>query len=166
LDEATSIYDHVMVETGVLVNATSGSGRDRLATTRAAIGHADGIVVLAGADPNASVKLLEWQATSMAARIVAPTWAAFGRASKSRFEQGELARQLEIAGPASFGATVFLPEDRVVARARWNGGMVWKGPWLRAVHKLADDLDRCATQARTFDLRSQPIHPRAEMAAR
>jgi hypothetical protein len=167
LDEAATIYDHVMVETGVLVNAASGVGRDRLAATRAALGHADGIVVLAAADPNGAVKLLEWQATSLAARIVAPTWAAFGRASRSGFEQAELAHQLELAGPASFGAIVFLPEDKIVSRARWNGGLVWKGRWLRAVQRLAQDLDlQSGTQARSFDLRAQLIGNRVELSAR
>ena len=37
------------------------------------------------------------------------------RASRSRFEQGELDIQLELAGPACFGATVFLPVERAGA---------------------------------------------------
>ena len=40
----------------------------------------------------------------------------------------------------SFAGVHFLPEDRHIAKARWNAQLVERGPWLRAVKALARDL--------------------------
>jgi hypothetical protein len=136
LDEALPSYDHVLVETSWLVG--SPSARERFAATRAVLARADRVVALAAADPEGAAKLVEWRAAALAAGVSAPCWAAFGRASKSRFEREHLESLVRAnTGEHPFAGFVFLPEDPTVARARWNAEMVWKGPWLRALRQLA-----------------------------
>lgn len=135
LSEAEDRYDHILVEGGCLPGPPSQ--RERSAPAVPLLQKADHIVVLASSDPEGAARLVEWRAFTTAASVDAPCWAAFGRASASRFERAHLANIVEDNTAASpFSGLSFLPEDAIVQRARWNGEMVWKGPWLKAVHAL------------------------------
>jgi hypothetical protein len=137
VEEALATYDHVLVEASWLVG--SPSGRERFGAARAVLVLADRVVVFASADPEGAARLVEWRASSLAAGVQAPCWAAFGRACSSRYERSHLASLLVgNTGDHPFAGVTFLPEDPVVARARWNAEIVWKGPWARAVRALAD----------------------------
>ena len=116
----------------------SPSGRERFGAARAALVLADRVVVFASADPEGAARLVEWKATSLAAGVQAPCWAAFGRAGRSRYERTHLASLLASnTGNHPYAGVTFLPEDPTVARARWNAEIVWKGQWARAVKALA-----------------------------
>ncbi len=136
VEEALVSYDHVLVEASWLVG--SPSGRERFGAARAALVLADRVVVFASADPEGAARLVEWKATSLAAGVQAPCWAAFGRAGRSRYERTHLASLLASnTGNHPYAGVTFLPEDPTVARARWNAEIVWKGQWARAVKALA-----------------------------
>ncbi len=137
LDEATAIYDQVLIETSWLVGAPSG--RERFSAARAVLMLADRAVVLASPDPEGAARLVEWKAAAFAAGGKALCWAAFGRARPSRYERSHLASLVQAnTGRHPFVGVWFLPEDATVARARWNAELVWKGAWLKAVNGLAD----------------------------
>ena len=145
-EEALGSYDHVLVEASWLVG--SPSGRERFGAARAVLVLADRVVVFASADPEGAARLVEWRASSLAAGVQAPCWAAFGRARSSHYEKSHLASLLAgNTGGHPFAGVSFLPEDPVVARARWNAEIVWKGPWARAVRALADATTSSAPQA-------------------
>jgi hypothetical protein len=147
IEEALACYDQVLVETSWLVG--SPSGRERFGAARAVLMLADSVVVFASADPEGAGRLVEWKASSLAAGIQAPCWAAFGRARASRYERSHLASVLAgNTGDHPFAGVTFLPEDQVVARARWNAEIVWKGPWLRAVRTLASVTTSTAGKAK------------------
>jgi hypothetical protein len=136
VEEALVFYDQVLVEASWLVG--SPSGRERFGAARAVLLLADRVVVFASADPEGGARLVEWRASSVAAGVQAPCWAVFGRARSSRYERSHLASLLAgNTGDHPFTGVTFLPEDPVVARARWNAEVVWKGPWSRAVRALA-----------------------------
>ncbi len=150
LDEATASYDHVFVETSWLVG--SPTGRERFSAVRAVLGAADRVVVLASPDPEGAAKLVEWRAAARAAGTKAPCWAAFGRARTSRYERSHLRSLVNSnTGQHPFIDVAFLPEDEVVARARWNAEIVWSGPWLRAVTALTMEV----TAPRVVDVPAQ-----------
>ncbi|HTT91279.1 MAG TPA: hypothetical protein VMF65_17115 [Acidimicrobiales bacterium] len=169
LEEAATAYDHVLVETSWLVGLPSG--RERFGASRAVLAAADRAVVLASADPEGAARLVEWRAAALAAGFRGPGWAAFGRTRPSRYERSHLANVLQVnTGRHPFEAVWFLPEDATLARARWNAEIVWKGPWLRNVNRLADavaakDNGGRSTQAapRRLFTRAFPADSAAEM---
>lgn len=156
VEEAVTAYDHVLVEASWLVGAPSG--RERFSAARAVVAMADRAVVVASADPEGAARLVEWRAAALAAGGREPCWAAFGRARSSRYERSHLSGILDAnSGRHKFRGVWFLPEDPIVARARWNAEMVWKGPWLKAVRSLAGS----ATARGVVPLSSRPGSSRA-----
>jgi hypothetical protein len=136
MSEALSSYDHVVVETGWLVGATSG--RERFNTVRDVLSSADDVFVLASSDPEGAARLVEWRAAADIVGPQVPVVAAFGRAPDSRYEREHLAGVVRNnTGQKPFTDIVFLPEDPIVARARWNAELVWRGPWLQVVREVA-----------------------------
>ncbi|MGH9104609.1 MAG: hypothetical protein ACRDZX_01990 [Acidimicrobiales bacterium] len=136
LSEAVNCYDHVLLETGWLLGVPAGG--ERFSATRLALQRAATVVVMAAADPEGAARLVQWRAAALAAGVSVPCWAAFGRARRSRYEQGHLQSLVEAnTGRHPFSGIRFLPEDPTVARARWNAEIAWKGPWLVAVKELA-----------------------------
>ena len=152
LDEAVICYDDILIEMGPL--AGPPGGRDRFGAAWVVVARADQMVVFAAADPCGAVKLIEWQAGAADAGWAARSCAVFGRAPAGRFERGQLADNLEASTVVpGFASIHFLPEDRAVARARWNAEMVVGGRWLDAVTALATVLAGVAPR----EARSGPL---------
>jgi hypothetical protein len=135
LAEVLGEYDEVFIEIGWLV--APSSGRERFGAVREVLVGADRIVVVASADPEGAARLVEWRAAADTAGVRAPCAGVFGRARNSRYEKDYLAcLVLANTGRRPFSGLAFLPEDQMVARARWNAEMVWRCPWLKAVRQL------------------------------
>lgn len=148
LSEAVARYDYVLVETPWLVGPVTE--RERYGPARVVLRRSASIVVLAAADPEAAGRLVHWRAAAQAAGIGAPAWAVFGRARPRGYERDHLCSIVESnTGRKGFAGFAFLPEDRRVARARWNAELVWQGPFLEAVGDLV---------ARSV-IRSARVHP-------
>jgi MinD-like ATPase involved in chromosome partitioning or flagellar assembly len=139
LDEAMSIYDHVLVDTGPWL--TSQTGRDRLGAARATLGLAARVVAFGRSTPDGAAQLVEWRANAHENGVGAPLWAVLGRC-RDKYERAHLGHILDTATlpVRSFAGVFFLPEDGHVAKARWNAQLVERGPWWRAVGALARDL--------------------------
>lgn|GEM_PF-1956950 len=136
ISEAASSYDCVVVETCWLVG--SPSARERFSAARAVLQRASSVVVLASPDPEGAARLVQWKALALSYGVDAPAWAVFGRARASAYERSHLGSIVEAnTGRHPFAGISFLPEDPAVARARWNGELVWKGPFQKAVAQLA-----------------------------
>lgn len=136
LAEASAGYDYVLVETSWLLGASSA--RERFGAARAVLRKAACIVALASADPEGAGRLVQWKATALGLGVGAPTFAAFGRASTSRYETEQLRSLIEAnTGRQPFEGVAFLPVDERVGRARWNADVVRKGPFRDAVGALA-----------------------------
>ena len=139
LEEALAIYDHVLVDTGPWL--TSQTGRDRLGAARATLELAARVVAFGRSTPDGVAQLVEWRANAHENGLGAPLWAVFGR-SRDKYERAHLGHILDASTMPvrSFAGVHFLPEDRHIAKARWNAQLVERGPWLRAVKALARDL--------------------------
>jgi hypothetical protein len=138
MEQVVPCYTHVVVETAFLGLA---GDRDRGGASRTALGLADRVVVVAAADPEGAARLVEWRAAAWASSLAAPVWAVFGRCGNDRFERAHLTALVEDGtGTFPFAGIAFFPEDPIVRRARWNGELVWKGPWLKAVKGLVDEV--------------------------
>ncbi|MGC8626234.1 MAG: hypothetical protein ACP5VR_01550 [Acidimicrobiales bacterium] len=140
VEEALLSYDHVLVEAGWVF---ASPVRDGSAPPGPLLARADRVVVMGAADPEGAAKLVEWKAAALLHGVSAPCWAVFGRAPKGRYERGHLASLVESnTGKLPFAGICFLPEDPIVARARWNAEMVWKGPWQKAVSSLVSAVHK------------------------
>jgi hypothetical protein len=165
MSEAVSSYDHVVVETGWLVGATSG--RERFNTVRDVLSSADDVFVVASSDPEGAARLVEWRAAADTVGPHVPVVAAFGRAPDSRYEREHLARIIrDNTGQKPFADVIYLPEDPVVARARWNAELVWRGPWLQAVREaVAHALHRPRQLSEPGDSGARRPLPRSRAGA-
>jgi Mrp family chromosome partitioning ATPase len=160
IDQAASQYEYVLVETGWL--PCPSPPRGRASACRSALQAAGAIVVVASADPEGAARLLHWRAALVAEEVGAPCWAVFGRARKDRYQRSHLVDLVAAnAGRHPFAGYSFLPEDPDVARARWNGDLVKRGPWLAAVRQLAGLAAESGTRGRE----PAPVDARALAAA-
>lgn len=139
LQEALATYDHVLVDTGPWL--TSQTGRDRLGAARTVLELASRVVVFGRSTPDGATQMVEWRANAHENGVGAHLWAVFGRC-RDKYERSHLGHVLDSSTLAvrSFADVHFLPEDRHVAKARWNAQLVERGAWLRAVKSLACDL--------------------------
>ena len=175
LDEAAVYYEDIIIDLGLLA-ASPKAGGDRFAAGGAVLAGADQIVVFAGADPCGAAKLIEWRAAAHDLELTARGCAVFGRAParrfERRFERAQLADSVEMStGDGGYASIRFLPEDRAVARARWNGEMVVGGRWFDAVAALAAELGNLARRQQPRSLppvfgRGLTAHQRQQDAIR
>lgn len=136
LRECIATYDQVLIEAPRL--PAHSVNRNNFSIANMALLCADRVVVFASSDPDGAASLVEWRAAAVAAGVIAPCWAVFGRSTRSTFERRHLTELVRCnTGQHPFAGVAFLPEDAIVRRARWNGEMVWKGPWLKQVRSLA-----------------------------
>ncbi|HTV12640.1 MAG TPA: hypothetical protein VME20_12355 [Acidimicrobiales bacterium] len=136
LEEALGSYAKVLVETGWLIG--SPSARERFSSTRSVLQLASAVCVVASCDPEGAARLVQWKASALLAGISAPCWAVFGRARLSRHQKDHLRALVQSnTGGHPFAGIGFIPEDDAVQTARWNGELVTKGSWHRAMRELA-----------------------------
>lgn len=134
--ELATRYRHVVINvshtTEDIGAATGGEGS---AITRTLLSAAEVVVGVGAPTPVGVARLLDWVAD---VRALAPTVTlhlVVNQAPPSRFHRGELEEELlRTFAPASLS---FLPFDRHVLDAAWDGRPVTSGGWVRAVEELA-----------------------------
>lgn len=134
IDEASTHRTTVVVNVGAgLERPQVGEGRFGLA--RGVVGRADVIVGVAVANPVSLARLVRWvgEASTLAPEV--PMVVAINRIGRSPYQRGEIEAELQRAVPGL--PVVFLPEDKRVSEAAWSGTTVGRGPFLRAVRRLA-----------------------------
>ena len=155
LAEASTLYDYVLVETSWLLGASSA--RERFGAARAVLRGAACIVVMATADPEGAGRLVQWKAAALGLSVGAPTFAAFGRTGASKYEREHLRSVVEAnTGRHPYAGFAFLPLDPRVARARWNGELVRKGPFVDSVGALAARTAAVAASSGSPERRDRP----------
>lgn len=130
VDELARTADHVIVDVGHRLEDLAGFGTvGRYARARALLERADGIVAVAGGSPVAMARLLDWVAD---VRVLtrAPIDVVVNRLVGGRFQRAELQQELERSfSPRS---VTFVPEDRRIADAAWDGVLAQRGPAVKA----------------------------------
>jgi Mrp family chromosome partitioning ATPase len=157
LEEALTVYDHVLVDTGPWLTRAAQVGRDRLNAARPSLALAQRALVFARATPDGAAQLVEWRSAAHDSGLAIPAFAVFGR-SKSNYERSHLAHlvQLHASWPHGFAGTLFLAEDRRLTKARWNAQLVTSGKWWRSIRALVETMTASPTAgagARTLDVR-------------
>ena len=109
---------------------------DDSCTATALLDASSAIVAVVGASPVGVVRALEWSATVCRRAPETPVHLAVNRAPRARYRRAEIHRELvESMSPSSI---TWLPADRNVDAAAWNGDVVSRGPFHAAIRRLAE----------------------------
>jgi MinD-like ATPase involved in chromosome partitioning or flagellar assembly len=133
LEDLTKASDAVVADISSGIERLPGDGRFRLA--RRLLGDAHTILGVGVATPNGVSRLLDWAAEVRAISGSVRLVLVLNRVPAGGFVRSEVAREIErVFAPSQIG---FLPEDRRVRRAAWEGGLVSRGSFSRGVVNLA-----------------------------
>jgi MinD-like ATPase involved in chromosome partitioning or flagellar assembly len=113
-------------------------GPDRFGITRRLLADADAVVGVAPATPAGVTQLSAWMAEVRLVAPRVPVHVALIRAPADRFRRAELTERL--TSDLEAASVALLPDDARVERALWDGGLVRRGPFRRAVGDLAAAL--------------------------
>ncbi len=120
---------------GMLEEVGTSTARGRFATARALVAESDVLVAVCDPSPHGVARLLGWAVEALALAPDAPVVVVVNRASDARFRRGELYE--EIASSLPVVDVAFVPADRRVADAAWNGTPVGRGGFTRSVSEVA-----------------------------
>jgi MinD-like ATPase involved in chromosome partitioning or flagellar assembly len=110
-------------------------GPPRFAVTRAAIGLSDAVVLVGTASPVGARRVVDWLADARDLVAGTPVHLVVNHYPGGTFAVGEL--EAELRRTLTPRSVTVAPHDKRVLRAAWNGEPVAKGPFLRAMTKLA-----------------------------
>jgi MinD-like ATPase involved in chromosome partitioning or flagellar assembly len=124
---------------GALEDLPVPMARPRHAVTRALLAEADEIVAVGAAGPVGVARLLAWIGDVRALAPRAVVHAVLNRAPKDEFRRGELVD--EVGDRFGVASVSVVPHDRRVMAAAWDGAVVARSPFTRAVARLVATLD-------------------------
>jgi MinD-like ATPase involved in chromosome partitioning or flagellar assembly len=130
--------DEIVINVGHCLEDVGGE-RGRYSISRALLTEADVVIAVGPATPVGASRLLEWLAAARTLTGSAPVVVAVNRAPKGRYRRAELVT--EITRTFEPVALRFIPEDRRVRHAAWDGRTVPRGAFTRAVQGLVRELD-------------------------
>lgn len=120
---------------GMLDEVSTNTSRGRFATARAIVAESDLLVAVCDPSPHGVARLLCWSVEALALAPNAAVLVVVNRAPDARFRRGELYE--EITANLPLVDVAFVPADRRVAEAAWNGTAVGRGAFTRAVAAVA-----------------------------
>jgi hypothetical protein len=126
----------VIVDSASYLDDLATAPRGRNAVARALMTEADLVVGVCAANPVGVARFLSWSVDARHLAPATPLLVIVNRATGSRFERGELYEELTRSLAAV--DVMFTPEDRRVHEAMWEGRMVTKGAFTRALDRVAD----------------------------
>jgi cellulose biosynthesis protein BcsQ len=113
---------------------------DRSPASRTVMANADEIVAVCEPSPRGLLRLFDWMVELHELRPDARCTLVVNRTPRSGFVKAELEDQIRRSGGPAIGQIVWVPDDRRVSRAAWDGTLVARGPFTRAVDELAASL--------------------------
>ncbi len=126
----------VIVNVSAGIERLPGDGRFRLA--RRLISDADVVVGVGLPTPTGVTRLLEWVAEVRAINAHARFVLIVNRVPTGAFVKSEVAQEItRVFEPERIE---FVPEDRRVRRAAWDGDLVRRGPFVRAVESVVSTV--------------------------
>lgn len=139
IDALATERSHVVVDISARIEDLSYfGGPPRYALARSLVGRADRLVAVGLPTPIGLARLLGWIA---AARDIAPDMpihVVINKAPKASYVQGEL--QTELVRSYLPASMTFIPEDRRVGDAAWEGESVATGAFQKGIQELAVSL--------------------------
>ncbi|MGA7270383.1 MAG: hypothetical protein WB239_04855 [Acidimicrobiia bacterium] len=139
IDEIASVFAQVVVNIGSgLEGVQFGPGRFELG--RRLLASADLIVAVGLPTPVGVTRLARWIEEAAVLNGSAPLHILVNRMSRSGFRRAEVVSELTRLFP---GVRIdFVPDDQRVAEAAWAGTRVERGPFRKALRRVARDLAR------------------------
>jgi MinD-like ATPase involved in chromosome partitioning or flagellar assembly len=116
----------------------SFGGPARFGVGRAVLAIADEIVLVGAASPIGARRIVDWVADAGAMVGSTPLHVVVNQYSGGRFAPAEI--EAELRRTLTLRSFSVVPYDRRVVRAGWEGEPVPRGPFLKAVHRLASRL--------------------------
>jgi MinD-like ATPase involved in chromosome partitioning or flagellar assembly len=142
--EVQAVVDEFAGMAGTVVaNVASGLerpdlGEGRFGLARSLVGRADVVVGVGLAHPVGVTRLIQWMLEAATLAPDARWLTVVNRVPRSVYQRGEVSGELARALP---GIPVNLvPEDPRVREAAWSGETVGRGPFRRAVRRLAREV--------------------------
>lgn len=120
---------------GQLDPAGAGEGWGRYGLSRAMVARADHLVAVTLPSPVAVTRLVEWAAEARILAPETPLTVVLNRAPRSGFQRAEVEEELSRMLPEA--QLVVAPVDGSVEEAAWEGRMVGRGRFRRALEGLA-----------------------------
>jgi MinD superfamily P-loop ATPase len=132
-------FRRVVVDVAATLEDVGGPRRGRHAVTRAVVSSADRCVAVGAATPVGIARLVAWVADL---RLLAPDVAldvVVNRAPRDAFRRREIEQEIAATFPA--GTLTFVPFDRRVETAAWDGELVSRGAFTKAVAPVVLSLE-------------------------
>ena len=140
VDELAAERQHVVVDISARIEDLSFfGGPPRYGLARSVIARADRLCAVGLATPIGLARLLEWIAGARDITPEVPIHVVINRAPKAAYLQGEL--QTELVRSYLPASLTFVPEDRRVLEAAWEGDSVPGGPFQKGIEQLVEALD-------------------------
>jgi hypothetical protein len=132
-------WERIVVTTSPLVEDLQRWG-DRFGVSRAVLRTAEVVVGSVEPSPRGTLRYLDWIADVAALRQTVVT--VVNKAPKTERVAAEVSRELADAAGDLAGGTYRVPFDRRVAVAEWDGTLVERGAFAKAVAGLCAEVDR------------------------
>jgi ATPases involved in chromosome partitioning len=134
-------YEPVIVDVAAPTRRDASTGdRSQHGFAHAVIGDAEVLIGIASPTPVGVARFVGWLADVLPLAPDAELHVVVNRAPASAYRRGEI--RTEILGSVRPESLTFVPTDRRVDDAAWSGGVVKRGPFVRAVRELAARLGR------------------------
>ena len=137
----------VVIDTSAALDDVGGPVRGRYAVTRAVVADADVVVAVGLANPLGVVRLLGWLAEAQRLRPApaGPVHVLLNRSDGAPFRRAGLSNELLRSYRSA--SLDHAPDDARVRAAGWNGALVARGPFTKAVGAVAARIERATTEA-------------------
>jgi CO dehydrogenase nickel-insertion accessory protein CooC1 len=132
-------WDRVVVTTSPLIEDLARWG-NRFGISRHVLANADAVVGVAEPTPRGVLRFLDWVVD--AGRLRADVVTVLNKVPRARRVAFEARQQLVDAGGALVGDVCELPLDRSVAAAEWDGIVVSRGRFRKALAAVADEVEQ------------------------
>lgn len=139
--ELSLLHSYVVVNIGSRIEPEGfGEGQARYGVSRAVIGACDRLVAVGLGNPVGVARLLDWLSTVDTLLGDRRADVLVNRAPSDQFRRSELVEEIgRTYPPATFA---YLPDDARLAGTTWDGEIVAKGRFRKALDRWADGLVR------------------------
>jgi hypothetical protein len=138
LSACSGTWDRVVVATGPIIEDMQ-RWADRFGASRHALASADAVVGCCEPSPRGVLRFTDWGADVRDLRD--DLHVVINKVPRSRWIAAEVRNQLADVGGSFMPAIDELPLDRRVEAAEWDGQLVARGPFTKAVAHVASSID-------------------------
>jgi MinD-like ATPase involved in chromosome partitioning or flagellar assembly len=130
------IRDHIIVNVASrLEDLPAMGGPARYGVTRSLLALADTVILVANPTPIGVARVLDWIAEAKPLVEATPLFVAFNAFRGGAFRAAEI--EAELRRVYQPGAIVFIPHDKSLVHATWQGFLPGRGPFVKSLEHIA-----------------------------